>query len=99
MSDGLCNLQYAVGRTESCPGERCPFWEEGVGCVVGPIECHLIDQPALAQHLLALRANLDHARQRGERAEGRRLFYRLLNEEQVAEGTEGRSAPLLRRRR
>ena len=92
MSDGLCNLQYAVGRTESCPGERCPFWEERVGCVVRPIECHLIDQPALAQHLLALRADLDRARHGGEREEGRRLFYRLLNEEQVAEGAEGRSA-------
>ena len=92
MSVGLCNLQYAVGRTESCPGERCPFWEEGVGCVVGPIECHLIDQPALAQHLLALRANLDRACQHGEREEGWRLFYRLLNEEQAAEGAEGRSA-------
>ena len=92
MSVGLCNLQYAVGRTESCPGERCPFWEEGVGCVVRPIECHLIDQPALAQHLLALRADLDRACQRGEREESRRLFYRLPNEEQVAEGTGARSA-------
>lgn len=89
MSDRLCNLQYAVGRTESCPGERCPFWDERVGCVVGPIECHLIDQPALAQHLLALRVNLDRARQGGEREEGRRLFYRLLNEEQMAEGLRG----------
>jgi hypothetical protein len=92
MSDGLCNLQYAVGRTESCPGEPCPFWEKGVGCVVGPIESHLIDQPSLAQHLLALRANLDRPRQHGEREESRRLFYRLLNQEQAAEGTERRAA-------
>ena len=48
----------------------------------------MIGQPALAQHLLTLRANLDRACQRGEREESRRLFYRLLNEEQVAEGTE-----------
>lgn len=26
MNSGLC-LQYAVGRTEDCPGERWPFWE------------------------------------------------------------------------
>ena len=87
MSEGLCTLQYAVGRTERCPGERCPFWEEEVeiGCVVAPIERQLIDQPALAQHLLELRADLDRARYGSEEVESRRLFYHLLNEEQAAE--------------
>jgi hypothetical protein len=86
MSSGLCTLQYAVGRTESCPGECCPFWEEvEVGCVVEPIKRQLIEQPALAQHLLELRADLDRARHGGEQEQGRRLFYRLLNEEQAAE--------------
>ena len=75
------------------PAELCPFWEKRVGCVVGPIESHLIDQPSLAQHLLAVRANLDGARQHGERGkESRRLFYRLLNQEQAAEVTERRAA-------
>jgi hypothetical protein len=87
MSSGLCTLQYAVGRTERCPGERCPFWEEEVevGCVVEPIKRQLIEQPALAQHLLEIRADLDRARHGGEQEQGRRLFYRLLNEEQAAE--------------
>ena len=87
MTSGLCTLQYAVGRTESCPGERCPFWEEAVeiGCVVSPIERQLLEQPALAQHLLELRADLDRARHGSEQKEGRRLFYRLLNQEQAAE--------------
>ena len=87
MTNGLCTLQYAVGRTESCPGKRCPFWEEEVevGCVVAPIERQLLEQPALAQHLLELRTNLDQARHGSEQEEGRRLFYRLLNQEQAAE--------------
>lgn len=87
MSKGLCTLQYAVGRTERCPGERCPFWEEEVevGCVVAPIKRQLIDRPKLAQHLLEIRADLDRARHGGEQEESRRLFYHLLNEEQEAE--------------
>ncbi|MDQ3871299.1 MAG: hypothetical protein M3301_06770 [Chloroflexota bacterium] len=87
MNDGLCTLQYAVGRTERCPGERCPFWEEEVevGCVVALIERQLPDQPALAQHLLELRASLDRVRNGSEQEQGRRLFYRLRNEEQGAE--------------
>jgi hypothetical protein len=87
MTEGLCTLQYAVGRTEHCPGERCPFWEEEVeiGCVVEPIRRQLIGQPALAQHLLEIRADLDRARHGGEKEESRRLFYYLLNDEQAAE--------------
>lgn len=87
MNGGLCTLQYAVGRTEICPGERCPFWEEEVEvrCVVAPIERQLIEQPALAQHLLELRADLDRARHGRAKDESRRLFYHLLNEEQAAE--------------
>jgi hypothetical protein len=94
MTSGLCTLQYAAGRTESCPGERCPFWEEEAegGCVVAPIERQLLDQPELAQHLLELRANLDRARHGGEQEESRQLFYHLLNEEQVAECAEERPA-------
>jgi hypothetical protein len=86
MNSGLCILHDALGRTESCPGSPCPFWEdEGVvGCVVAPIERQLTDLPQLAQHLLELRSNVDRARHGGEQ-EGRRLFYRLLNEEQAAE--------------
>lgn len=87
MNASLCTLQYAVGRTEACPGARCPFWEEEVevGCVVRPIVRQLIEQPALAQHLLELRADLDCARTGGEDRASRRLFYRLPNQEQAAE--------------
>jgi len=94
MSNALCTLQYAVGRTESCPGEGCPFWEDEVeiGCVVEPIKRQLIEQPELAQHLLELRANLDHARHDVSEEANRRLFYHLLNEEQGAECSEATSA-------
>jgi hypothetical protein len=87
MTEGLCTLQYAVGRTERCPGERCPFWEEEVevGCVVAPIKRQLIDQPELAQHLLEIRADLDRAHHGSEQVESRWLFYHLLNAEQAAE--------------
>lgn len=86
MTAGLCTLQYAVGRTEICPGEHCPFWEGGteVGCVIEPMKRQLIEQPALAQHLLRLRTELDHARHHDETEVSRRLFYHLLNEEQTA---------------
>jgi hypothetical protein len=80
-----CALQDAVGRVEACPGVRCPFWDaQGIGCVIAPVELELPRQPALAQHLLALRTQLDSARRETQSAAERRLFYRLLNEEQVA---------------
>ena len=67
---------------ESCSGERCPFC---VGCVVEPIRLQLTEQPALAQHLLALRADLDRAGHPADGDADGRLFYHLLNEEQTAE--------------
>jgi hypothetical protein len=90
MNSGLCILQDAVSRTESCPGSPCPYWQDEIdrGCVVAPIQRQLRDQPKLAQHLLELRANLDRARHGGGQEKGRRLFYRLLNEEQAAETSE-----------
>jgi hypothetical protein len=81
-----CALQDAVGRVEACPGALCPFWDaEGIGCVIAPVETEIPQQPALAHHLLALRMQLDSARRDTDAATQRRLFYRLLNEDQVAE--------------
>jgi hypothetical protein len=81
-----CALQDAVGRVEACPGMLCPFWDaRGIGCVIAPVEIELPQQPALAQHLLALRMQLDSARRHREAATQRPLFHRLLNEEQAAE--------------
>ena len=81
-----CALQDAVGRVEACPGVRCPFWDaQGIGCVIAPVEIELPHQPALAQHLLALRMQLDSACRDTGAATQRRLFYRRLNGEQLAE--------------
>jgi len=81
-----CALQDAVGRVEACPGALCPFWDtQGIGCVIASVEIELPQQPTLAQHLLALRMQLDSARRETETATQRRLFYRLLNDEQAAE--------------
>jgi hypothetical protein len=85
MRGGLCTLQYAVGRVEPCPGARCPFWAiegEGGACVLAPVVREVDGRPALAQHLLELRRELDDAKA----GSGRPLFSRLLNEEQEAEG-------------
>ena len=74
-----CTLQDAVGRSERCPGETCPFWERGAGCVLEAVETHLRSLPAVAQHLLEIRSELDRVRVGADELEGRRLFYRLLN--------------------
>ena len=83
MTQGLCTLQYTVGRVEPCPGAACPFWEGEQGaCVLAPVRPELDGRPALAQHLLGLRRELEGASARS----GWPLFYRLLNEEQEAGG-------------
>ena len=87
MHEQRCTLQYAAGRIESCPGSACPFWlaeGEGGTCVFTDSE-HIIETNSrLAQHLLELRLALQRPQPEG--TEARSLFYRLLNEEQEAEG-------------
>ena len=83
---GLCKLQYTLGRVEACPGARCPFWvveSAEACCVLAGAESEFDGRPALAQHLLELRTELDNVRRPRE---GWVLFHRLLNEEQEAEG-------------
>jgi hypothetical protein len=82
-SMGLCTLQVAVGEVEACPGVRCPFWEtDGGGCALAAIGPELAGRPAVAEHLLELRHDLELAAARAEWP----LFYRHLNEEQEAGG-------------
>ena len=74
-----CALQDAAGRVEACPGESCPFWEEGGavlegGCAIERLSLDLARRPELAQYLLEIRLGLDRARRGGD---GRSLFYRL----------------------
>ena len=80
-----CALQYVAGRVERCPGLRCPLWDQAGGaCALAALTGDLVSHPPLAQYLLELRMCLDQARSDG-RSHERRLFYRLLNEEQAAE--------------
>jgi hypothetical protein len=79
----LCRLQYAVGRVETCPEERCPFWEPGGAVLEGRCVFERLgasDNPELASRLLRIRKTLESARTNEEDEGAWRLFYRLLNE-------------------
>jgi hypothetical protein len=39
-ADKLCNLQYAAGRIERCPGSDCPFFGDR-GCALGGLRADL----------------------------------------------------------
>ena len=81
-----CTLQYSVGRIEECPGAMCPFWDEqSAACIFHPVEAELLRSPALAEHLLELRRELDRRRHDRPGEEQRSLFSLLLNEEPAPE--------------
>jgi len=79
----LCTLEATVGKTESCPEDRCPFWEPGGAALGGRCafeELGIAADEALASWLLEIRERLDSARSTAEADEVRRLFSHLLNE-------------------
>ncbi len=79
----LCRLQYAAGRVEACPEERCPFWEPGGAVIEGRCVFERLDlpgSPKLAAWLLRIRTMLESAHTREEEDEAWHLFYRLLSE-------------------
>ena len=79
----LCTLEATVGKTESCPEDRCPFWEPGGAALGGRCafeELGITADEALATWLLEIRERLDSARSTAEADEVRRLFSHLLNE-------------------
>lgn len=63
---GACRLAGAAGRTETCPGRPCPFWQAAEGsegaCVVAELALErtleLRRRPDLAGWLLELRGTL-----------------------------------------
>lgn len=57
MQPTPCQLQYAAGRVEECPGEECPYWE-GDGCLITGLRLDLGENPDLTNLLLKLRAEL-----------------------------------------
>lgn len=69
-----CLIQGALGRVEACPGDPCPFWEEGGavtpgGCAVErlglPTSLDLRRRPDLAVWLLDVRRSPEAARRSG----------------------------------
>ena len=74
----LCTLEATVGKTESCPEDRCPFWEPGGDAEF--LERAASADEALASWLLEIRERLESARSTAEADEVRRLFSHLLNE-------------------
>jgi hypothetical protein len=66
-TDMLCDLQYAAGRIERCPGAGCPFFGER-GCALAGLRADLSSNLPLTYFLLDLR------RQTGGETETPSLF-------------------------
>src|SRR5205085_603 len=80
----LCRLQYAAGRIEACPEDRCPFWDPGGVVLDGRCSIEHVDLHANADvvhWLVELRTALKTAQTSGEspHARTRRLFHRLVD--------------------
>jgi len=57
----LCSLRLAVGTTEACPEEACPFWEPGGAVLHGRCAFERLDlaaRGAFAEWLLEIRERL-----------------------------------------
>jgi hypothetical protein len=58
----LCDLHFATGAKEACPGSDCAFWEED-GCVFERVKFEFDDRPDVARWLLGIRRELESARE------------------------------------
>jgi len=56
----LCDLQYAAGRVEQCPGESCLYWVDDA-CILAPLKADIGSRPDLVAFLLSLRSRLGGA--------------------------------------
>ncbi len=57
MRPGSCHLLSAVDLEEPCPGQQCPFWDEG--CLLMGLRSDMSVNPALVRFLLGLREDLE----------------------------------------
>jgi hypothetical protein len=79
----LCSLETAVGHTEACPEDACPFWEPGGAALAGRCAFEQLDvtaDAALATWLLEIRGRLASAGSAADEAAERSVFRHLLNE-------------------
>ena len=79
----LCSLELALGKTESCPGEGCPFWEPGGAVLDGRCAVErfgLTPQGSLLRWLLEIRERLASANGDEEAHAALSRLHHLLNE-------------------
>jgi hypothetical protein len=57
-TDTLCQLERLIGREAPCPGEPCPFWNPGDGCVLDEATAELAGRDEVTRLLLAVRDRL-----------------------------------------
>jgi hypothetical protein len=78
-----CSLEAAVGKTEACPEDACPFWEPGGAALGGRCafeEVGVVPDAALATWLLEIRERLEATSSKDEERAMRAVFHHLLNE-------------------
>jgi hypothetical protein len=78
-----CSLAAAVGRSEACPRDACPFWEPGGAALCGRCaveQLGVAGDTALARWLLEIRERLTTASSEEEQRSMRSVFHQLLND-------------------
>jgi hypothetical protein len=76
----ICSLEAAVGRSEACPEDACPFWEPGGAALGGRCafeELGISADAGLAAWLLEIRGRLEEGSVEEERAL-RAAFHHLI---------------------
>ena len=79
----LCSLELAVGMTDTCPEEACPFWEPGGAVLDGRCAFERFDLDGLgsvAGLLLNIREQLASASSSEEAQTELSRLHHLLNE-------------------
>jgi len=57
MEPRSCHLDAAVGRSNPCPGDECPFWKDE-SCMIEPLRDELAHDACLVTTLVGMRAGL-----------------------------------------
>jgi hypothetical protein len=73
----LCIIEsIAHDHAERCPGEACPYWDNG--CILARIEADLDGRGDVAEFLLAIRRELEELK-RHTTEDAHALFHRRLS--------------------
>jgi hypothetical protein len=78
-----CSLKAAVGKSEACPEDACPFWEPGGAALGARCAFEQLDitaDAALAAWLLEIRGRLETESSVEKQRTMRSAFRHLLNE-------------------